>query len=85
MQVACIFASRISHHKSTLKFACKKSACKSLCKILHASFLLGFFVESTILHAIYVRVSAAVPMACTVNVIAVKIEPLFESTIVFWL
>ena len=27
------------------KFACKKSACKSSCKDLHASFLRGFFVE----------------------------------------
>ena len=45
MQLACTFMSKISHRKSTLKFACKKSACKSLCKNLHASFLRGFFVE----------------------------------------
>ena len=44
-QLACTFISKISHRKSTLKFACKKSACKSLCKNLHASFLRGFFVE----------------------------------------
>ena len=44
-QLACIFISKISHCKNTLKFACKKSACKSLCKNLHASFLRGFFME----------------------------------------
>ena len=31
--------------KNTLKFACKKSPCKSSCKNLHASFLRGFCVE----------------------------------------
>ena len=44
-QLACIFVSKISHCKSTLKFACEKSSCKSLCKNLHTSFLRGFFVE----------------------------------------
>ena len=44
-QITCIFVSKIRQRKSTLKFACKKSACKSLCKNLHASFLRGFFVE----------------------------------------
>ena len=44
-QLACIFVSKISPHKSTLKFACKRSACKSSCKNLHASFLRGLFVE----------------------------------------
>ena len=44
-QLACIFVSKISHHKSALKFACKKCACKSSCKNLHPSFLRGFFVK----------------------------------------
>ena len=44
-QLACIFVSKISHRKSTLKFACKKSVRKSSCKNLHASFLCGFFME----------------------------------------
>ena len=48
VQLVCIFMSKISHHKNTLNFACKKCkifACKSVCKNLHASFLHGFFVE----------------------------------------
>ena len=44
-QIMCIFVSKIRQRKSTLKFACKKSACKSLCKNSHASLLRGFFVE----------------------------------------
>ena len=44
-QLACNVVSKISHRKSTLKFACKKSACKCLCKNLYASFLRAFFVE----------------------------------------
>ena len=44
-QLACILIDKISHLKNTLKFACKKSPCKSSCKNLHASFLRGFFVE----------------------------------------
>ena len=44
-QLACIFVNKISHRKSTLKFACKKSACKSSCKNLRASFLREFLVE----------------------------------------
>ena len=42
-QLVCI--GKISHCKSTLKFACKKSACKSSCRNLHASFLRGLFGE----------------------------------------
>ena len=66
-QLKCIFISKISHCKSTLKFAYKKSACKNSCKNLHASFLRGFFMESAILHAIYMRVSAAMPVACNIQ------------------
>ena len=44
-QLACIFIHKISHRKNTLKFACKKSVCKSSFKNLHASFLCGFFME----------------------------------------
>ena len=37
-QLAYIFVSKISHRKSTLKFVCKKSACKSSCKIANFCF-----------------------------------------------
>ena len=67
-QLACIFMSKISHHKSTLKFACKKSVCKSLCKanVYTQVFCMDFSWKSAILHAIYACVSAAMPVACTV-------------------
>ena len=65
-QLACIFISKISHRKNTLKFACKKSACKSSFKNINAFFWLDFLWKSAILHTIYVRVSAAMPVACTV-------------------
>ena len=45
MQLARIFIRKISHLKNTLKFASKKSVCKSSCKNLHASLLCGFYVE----------------------------------------
>ena len=38
----------LKRNTCTCKFACKKSACKSPCKNLHASFFGGFYVE--ILH-----------------------------------
>ena len=65
-QLACIFISKISHRKNTLKFACKKSACKNSFKNINAFFLLDFLWKSAILHTIYARVSAAMPVACTV-------------------
>ena len=48
------------------KFACKKSACKSSCEIYTQVFCLVFSRKSAILHAMYPRVSAAMPVACTV-------------------
>ena len=67
-QLACIFISKISHRKNTsFKFACKKSVCKSACKNLHVFFFsIDFSWKSAILQAIYARVSAAMPVACTV-------------------
>ena len=44
-QLACILIRKISHLKNTLKFACKKFACKGSRKNLHASFLHGLFME----------------------------------------
>ena len=66
-QLACIFLSKISHRKNTsFKFACNKSVCKSSCKNLHVFFCVDFSWKSAILQAIYARVSAAMPVACTV-------------------
>lgn len=66
-QLACIFISKISHGKNTsFEFVCKKSACKSSCKNLHVFFCIDFSWKSAILQAIYARISAAMPVACTV-------------------
>ena len=65
-QLVCIFGSKISHCQNTLKFTCKTSACKSSCKNLREFFCVDFSCKSATLHAIYVRVSAAMPVACTV-------------------
>ena len=41
--------------------------CNFLCNILQACFFVYFVCKSAILHAIYMRVDAAIPVACTVN------------------
>ena len=68
MQLARIFIRKISHLKNTLKFASKKSVCKSSCKNLHASLLCGFYVEIRhIARNLRACIRAAMPVACTVG------------------
>ena len=66
----CIFVSKISHRKNTLKFACKSLRVKARVKIYTRVFCVDFSWKSAILHAIYVCVSAAMPVACTVYLVA---------------
>ena len=55
--------------KKYMQLECKRSACKSLCKNLDASFLRGFCVEIRhITRNSHSSISPAMPEECTVGI-----------------
>ena len=66
MQLACIFISKISHRKMHSNLRVKSLRVKDRVKINTCVFCVDFAWKSAILHAIYARVSAAMPVGCTV-------------------
>jgi len=75
-QLAFIFVSKISHHKIKVQsnLRVKGLHVKAHVKIYTRVFCVDFSWKSAILHAIYARVSAAMPVACTVRIKIAKLK-----------